>query len=254
MSKAKIELCKIKSQQMIAKDIYELTLISSYISRTAGPGEFVTLFSGKEVFFRRPFSLCAVHEDSFIVIYKKIGKGTAYLSGLKSGDTIEVNGPLGRGFPMCTGKDIYIVGGGIGIPPLYFIATELYRSNTVYSYLGFKSKDESYYTDRFSLISQDTHVASDDGSMGEKGFITDILAKQATFSDNAVIYACGPHGMLRSIRDLSQHFRVETYISAEEIMGCGIGICLGCAVPSGDSYLHVCTDGPVFNIKDIDIA
>ncbi len=223
----------IKSQREIAKGIYDLRL-STELAAEAKAGQFVCLYpKDKSTLLPRPISICEADGESGVLrlVYRVVGKGTAEFSCLTAGETVEVMGNLGNGFPLeeAVGKCVFIMGGGIGIPPLL----ELEQYGSVY-------------------------VATEDGSVGSRGNVMDAIRENGLCAD--VIYACGPMPMLRAIKKYAEEQGIPAYISLEEHMACGVGACLGCVVKTKkvDSHSHVnnariCTDGPVFEAGEVDI-
>jgi dihydroorotate dehydrogenase electron transfer subunit len=189
------------------------------------------------------------------MIYRAEGKGTTLLSKKVPGQLVDVLGPLGHGFPVeeaPVGGTALLVGGGIGVPPLYELSKQLTaRSVRPIHVLGFASEADVIYREAFAKLG-DTYVATVDGSCGEKGFVTDVIDKRGLAFD--VLYACGPTGMLKA---LDSKFRgVKGFLSLEERMGCGIGACYACVCkvqddPTGSDYRKVCSDGPVFPIGEV---
>ncbi|OLS42042.1 dihydroorotate dehydrogenase electron transfer subunit [Bacillus sp. MRMR6] len=248
----KKDLSRIVSQREIAEDIYELTVKSKLVDEMMTPGQFVHIrVSNAPVpLLRRPISISSIDkEDSqFTMIYRKEGQGTSLLSELKSGQEIDILGPLGNGFPvdeLQAGETALLVGGGIGVPPLYELSKQLMAKGVrVLHVLGFQSQSAAFYEEEFSHNGE-TYIATVDGSYGKKGFVTDIM-KDLQFD---CIYTCGPTPMLRAIE--KDYANQKMFLSLEERMGCGIGACFACVCktasdPNGVSYRKVCSDGPVF--------
>ncbi|MGE5615119.1 MAG: dihydroorotate dehydrogenase electron transfer subunit [Bacillota bacterium] len=257
---AKLLKEKIKKIERLAEDIYRITIESEYISSAAVPGQFVNIKCGEgnNAFLRRPLSICSANaaEGTYCVVFKKIGAGTALLSGKKEGDTLDVLGPLGNGFDLDIkyGK-IAVVGGGLGIFPLLYV---LEKSKAVIkrSYLGFRDSGLMVLEDEFRRNSLSLEITTDDGSYGIKGFITDLLKRDIEVEKFDIIYACGPVPMLKKVARQAGSAEMRCQVSLEQRMGCGFGACLGCAVKmrskdGGWEYKHVCRDGPVFNGSDV---
>jgi dihydroorotate dehydrogenase electron transfer subunit len=215
---------------------------------------------------RRPFSIHrlitsdAGTVEGIEILYKVVGTGTAHLSTLKEGDGLNLLGPLGRHFslPERSGH-IFIVCGGIGVAPMYFLTETLKKKGIDISrcvvFIGGRSKDDLLcMNDFFSIGVQTVTITTDDGTAGGKEMVTGPLERAILAQRPDMIYACGPLAMLRTTSRISRQYGVSCEISIETMMGCGIGACLGCAVESsGDSgtYFHACIDGPVFNALDI---
>jgi dihydroorotate dehydrogenase electron transfer subunit len=255
----KNELCTVVSQHEIADSIYELTLRGELVNEMDSPGQFVHMKvgGGSDPLLRRPISISSINkkEFQFTMIYRKQGRGTTALSKKKSGDTIDVLGPLGNGFPIHEaqkGDTALLVGGGIGVPPLYELSKQLLSQgvNTVHV-LGFQTKSQVFYEQAFSDLGP-TLIATADGSYGTKGFVTDVIKQREIQFD--VLYACGPTPMLKALE--TAYFDKKVYLSLEERMGCGIGACFACVChtgddPNGHSYKKVCSDGPVFKAGEV---
>lgn len=255
----KNELCTVVNQTEIAENIMELTLRGELVHEMNEPGQFVHIKVGEgfEPLLRRPISISRIDQNhsEFTMIYRKEGRGTQLLATKNSGDLVDVLGPLGNGFPVeeaVTGDTALLVGGGIGVPPLYELALRLVeRGVKVVTVLGFQSKSVVFYEEKFSELGS-TYIATVDGTYGTKGFVTDVIAQEGLEFD--ILYSCGPTPMLRNIEVSFPEKKV--FISLEERMGCGIGACFACvchttADPNGYTYKKVCTDGPVFKAGEV---
>jgi dihydroorotate dehydrogenase electron transfer subunit len=255
----KKEVCRVVSQQEIAESIYELTLQGDLTSEMGDPGQFVHLkvADGIDPLLRRPISISSIDKEKqqFTMIYRKEGRGTSLLSDKKSGEDVDVLGPLGNGFPVgkaIEGDTALLVGGGIGVPPLYELSRQLVEKGVnVVHILGFQTKDVVFYDKEFSELG-DTFVATVDGTYGYKGFVTDVISSYGIDFD--ILYSCGPTPMLKALEKSFPDKKV--YLSLEERMGCGIGACFACVCHTGDdpngySYKKVCTDGPVFAAGEV---
>lgn len=249
----------IVDQHILADDIYEITLKGFLVSEMREPGQFVhvKITEGPEAFLRRPISISAIDKskEQFTMIYRKDGVGTRILSEKSVHETVDVLGPLGNGFPVeqvQTGQTALLVGGGIGVPPLYELSKQLNeRGVHVIHVLGFQTRSAVFYEEKFEELGT-TYISTVDGSYGTKGFVTDVIEKFGIHSD--ALYACGPTPMLRALDEKYRGF--NAYLSLEERMGCGIGACFACvchlqADPHGHSYKKVCSDGPVFKAGEV---
>lgn len=223
------------------------------------PGQFVHIkvAEGIAPLLRRPISICNVDQEKneFTMLYRAEGQGTKTLATRKQGEMVDVLGPLGHGFPVEeaeTGQTALLVGGGIGVPPLYELSQRLVAKGVrVIHILGFQTKDVVFYEEKFAELG-DTYVATVDGTHGTKGFVTDVIDNYGIDFD--ILYSCGPLAMLRALE--GRYKEKKAYISLEERMGCGIGACFACVChlqedPSGHSYKKVCSDGPVFPIGEV---
>lgn len=245
---------KVMENKPIAKNIYQLTFYSPEIAQKATPGQFVHIktHDTTDPLLRRPFSISGVDkEGNCHIIYKVVGKGTGLLAQKTFGDNIDVLGPLGTGF--CTfPKSIAIIGGGVGIAPLLFLAqTTAKNPGTKKAFLGFTTKTEVFALEKLKSLGFEVFAFTDDGSFGQKGYPTDGLQDYIKSVD--ILYACGPKPLLKEVKTIAKHTQIPAYLSLEERMACGIGACLGCAVKTKDGYKKACHDGPVFKAEDIEI-
>ncbi|MBU0674820.1 MAG: dihydroorotate dehydrogenase electron transfer subunit [Proteobacteria bacterium] len=257
---------EILRKEQITGDIFRLTLNCPEIADQARPGQFIMLkASAKNTpFLRRPFS---VHQTSINgrvqVLFKVLGKGTEYLASCTSGTLLSVVGPLGRGFTLPQkGTSVCLIGGGMGIAPLFFLAKRLSRHHDHYTSIkvmlgAATAKELLTLKSDFEQLGMPVEMATDDGSAGHHGFVTDLV--QSTIGENPpwAFYTCGPHPMMKKIALLCREKDCFCEASLETMMACGIGACLGCVIPrplpteSGEQYFHVCKDGPVFDAGDI---
>lgn len=244
-----VYLCPVTVSQPLG-DYYKLTLRSPELCTLAQKGQFLHVLCGEKT-LRRPISIHDVTGDEITMIYEVKGQGTQWLSQRKPGDIVDVLGPLGHGFPQISGR-ILVVGGGIGVPPMYYAAKCADQAHAV---LGFRSKEKALLLDKFQEICPQVKLMSDDGSLGEKGFVAQGVAQMLEQHDYAAVFACGPKIMLKTTFDACQKKGVPCYVSMEERMGCGIGACLVCAVKlrrNGEEFMgHVCKDGPVFMGEEV---
>lgn len=223
-------------------------------------GQFIEIRVSNEIepLLRRPISIYNIEKDIVEFIFQVKGKGTEILSTKKVGETIDVLGPLGQGiFKYENKKNIAIIGGGIGIFPLYELAKEAKKTAKINMYLGFRSKDFVVLEEEYKKISDKFTLTTDDGTYKEKGFAINFLEKDLKEGNIDAIYACGPLPMLKAVQKLAKETGIPCQISLEERMGCGIGVCLGCAVKvnAGEDiiYTHVCKAGPVFDSNVVEI-
>lgn len=251
------ELCQIISQTEIADDIFEITVKASMVSQIKAPGQFVHIrvADALDPLLRRPISISSFNsvKGQMTMIYRRDGKGTTKLSEMKPGMELDILGPLGNGFPveeMEIGETALLVGGGIGVPPLYELSTQLIaRGIKVIHVHGFQTESAVFYEQEF-LKNGETYVATVDGTYGTKGFVTDVIENLGFDA----IYACGPTPMLKALELLYSDKKM--FLSLEERMGCGIGACFACVChkaddPTGFSYKKVCSDGPVFRAGEV---
>ncbi len=265
------ETARVVSQTRLTSDIFEL-MLETALAREVRPGQFVVLYCSDQArLLPRPISVCdsIPGENRLRLVYRVVGEGTGELARLQTGSYVRVLGNLGNGFDLLTasGKRVLIVGGGVGIPPLLFLTEVLRRQSGekapvhVTIALGYRNS-ETFLVDRFRE-SGEVLIASDDGSVGMKGTVMDVIRREKTAFD--VVYACGPMPMLRALAAYSEETRCEEknikcYVSLEERMACGVGACLGCVCKTvkKDKHSHVnntriCTDGPIFLAAEVDI-
>ena len=229
---------EIKSNEQIAKNVYRMQLGGD----TAGilPGQFVNIRVEGQ-FLRRPISVCNIEEGVLTIIYKVVGVGTEAMSHLPVGTQLDVLTVLGNGYDLTkAGDQPLLVGGGVGVPPMYMLARQLREAGkAVRVILGFNTQDEVFYEDEFRALGCDVTVTTVDGSHGVKGFVTNALdGKQSYY------YTCGPLPMIKA---LIQAAGTNGEVSMEERMGCGFGACMGCTIQTNQGPKRVCKEGPVFD-------
>ena len=249
---------KVISQEEISSGIFSL-LVENKGAAAASPGQFVGVYpNSKDTLLMRPISICETKDGATRLVYRVAGKGTKEFSQLKEGDSVKLLANLGNGFPVdeVKGKCIVLMGGGIGIPPMLGVAKAL-KGEDVHAYLGFRNND-TFLADEFMQYCK-LYLASEDGSVGVKGNVLDAL-RASTGIKPDVIMACGPMPMLRAIKKYAEENGITAYISLEERMACGVGACLGCVCKTvkKDNHSHVnntriCTEGPVFDAREVDI-
>ena len=255
---------KLIEKQQLKSDIFKFTIESKEISSSAKAGQFleIRVSDNTAPFLRRPISIFNIDKTNNAVtfIFQVKGKGTEILSQKNIGDEIDVLGPLGSGdFKLNDYSNISVIGGGIGIFPLYELAKNAKENANVNVYLGFRNKDFVICEDEFKSVSNNLIITTDDGSYGKNGFAINYLAEDIEKQLPDCIYACGPLPMLKAVQKLAIEKNIPCQLSLEERMGCGIGACLGCAVKTASSskeapqYMHVCKDGPVFDASTVEI-
>ena len=258
MARKKKVTAKVISQKQIGEQIFDL-LLETKLAKDARPGQFVAVYPRNEsTLLPRPISICEadMHGGTLRLVYRVAGKGTAEFSTCKAGDELDILGVLGNGFPVdrVKGKRVFLMGGGIGIPPLLGLAKAIEGKKQIL--LGYRNKDLFLEEDMEKY--GDVYVATEDGSVGTKGNVMDIIKAHSLQAD--VIMACGPMPMLRAIKTYAAEQKIEAYISLEERMACGVGACLGCVCKTTreDAHSHVhnariCTEGPVFEAGEVDL-
>lgn len=220
------------------------------------PGQFVHIKCGEQRLLRRPISVCTCASepsgpDWLSIVFEVRGAGTGWLAQCREGDTLDVLGMLGNGFQMEPKGRYLLVGGGIGVPPLFGCAQ--YADGNCDAVLGFRDSSHALLQAEFSHHCPTVAVATEDGSLGEKGFVTGPMEALLEKNRYDAVLCCGPKPMLKAAAGLAARFGVPCQVSLEERMACGVGACLGCAVAMTDgSMKHVCKDGPVFNAAEVD--
>lgn len=249
------ETAIVIKQELIADGIYSLWLKTDKIAKNAKPGQFISMYcSDGSRILPRPISICEIdrEDNSLRVVYRVVGKGTDEFSKLRSSRTIEIMGPLGNGFPLKT-KKAFLIGGGIGIPPMLQLAKELDCEKQIV--VGYR--DELFLNEELEQYGK-VYIASEDGKNGTKGNVLDAIKENGLNAD--IIYACGPTPMLKAIKQYATDNKIEAWISMEEKMACGIGACLACVCKSKEKDAHsnvnnkrICKDGPVFLAEEVEL-
>lgn len=262
MSEKFQETVTVVSQKQIGAGIYDLTIQTKEIAAAAKAGQFVSVYSNDaSKLLPRPISLCGIDRKAgtLRLVYRVTGEhtGTEEFSRLQAGDAVKIMGPLGNGFTVEKGKKAFLIGGGIGVPPMLQLAKEMkdagenfqivmgYRDAGMFLLDEFKEQGESF-------------VATEDGSVGTKGNVLDAIRENHLEAD--IIYACGPTPMLRALKAYAEEQNMTCYVSMEERMACGIGACLACVCNSTEKDAHsnvknkrICKEGPVFNAKEVEL-
>lgn len=235
-------LFEVLSNDKIAKDVFKMVLKGDTQYITA-PGQFVNIkLDGK--FLRRPISVCDCEDDKLTIIYKVVGDGTEQMSVVETGSTLDILTGLGNGYDITKSKNPLLIGGGVGVPPMYLLCKKLVENGqnpTVI--LGFNTEDEIFYEEEFRLLGADVRVTTVDGSYGTKGFVTDAFPDEYDY-----FYTCGPMPMFRAIEAKAV---TSGQYSFEERMGCGFGACMGCSCKTKYGSKRICKDGPVLVREEI---
>jgi dihydroorotate dehydrogenase electron transfer subunit len=243
----------------LSPDNYRITLIAPQIAAAGKPGQFVMVRAGygKDPLLRRPFSIHQVTSGGQLQLYfRVVGRGTKIIAQVKEGDRLNVFGPLGRGFRLVETAPAIIVGGGLGIAPLLFLTKENCRQKKNFDsdmiILGARTKAElSPLVMDFEQFGLPLLTATDDGSLGHHGVVSEVLAR-VEIAQDAVVYACGPEPMMAAVGRICKALGVRCQVSVESVMACGMGACLGCSRPAKNgTYTHVCLHGPVYNAEDL---
>lgn len=266
-----VEYCKVLENIKIAKDTYKMKIKGNFVKECRDPGQFINIRigNGKEFMLRRPISISEIDkaENLITIIFRINGEGTKILAEVKKGEDIDIIGPLGKGYDLFSlekGQTALLVGGGIGVPPLYELAKQFNKKGvkTVHI-LGFNTKEEVFYEEEFSKFGE-TFISTVDGSYGTKGFVTDVLKEKEINFDK--YYSCGPEPMLKAL--IKSNENKEGYISLENRMACGVGACYACVCKKTKKekksdfvkydekkveYTRVCYDGPVYKVGDVEL-
>lgn len=263
MSEKFQETATVLSQESLGAGIFDMTIQTKEIAAHAKAGQFVSVYSADaSKLLPRPISLCGIDEEAgtLRLVYRVTGEntGTEEFSRLQKGDTVKILGPLGNGFTVETGKKAFLIGGGIGVPPMLQLAKNMKKSGTAPFQIVMGYRDaNTFLMDEFKEQGQ-TFTATEDGSVGTKGNVLDAVRANALSAD--VIYACGPTPMLRALKAYAAEQGMDCYISMEERMACGIGACLACVCNSTHKDEHsnvnnkrICKEGPVFDAKEVEL-
>ncbi|MHB1015526.1 MAG: dihydroorotate dehydrogenase electron transfer subunit [Desulfurivibrionaceae bacterium] len=256
------EQAEIVRQEQLTPEIFRLTLKAQEIAGSARPGQFVMVRTTTcyDPLLRRPLSIHqTIGNEQVQLLYKVVGKGTRLLAAMDPGRQLNLTGPLGHGFDFSDRPAICLVGGGMGIAPLYFLAREILRTTKIPKcvvLLGGRTAAElgPLPRDFREIGATQTHIATDDGSLGHQGFVVELLQQHLDPGHPWTVYTCGPHPMMKGVVKECRNQGWECQVSLETMMACGISACLGCAVPRADlsgPYLHVCKDGPVFKAEEV---
>lgn len=234
----------VESNRRIARDIWEMVLCGDNSAITR-PGQFVNLLI-EGCYLRRPLSVCNVESDRLTLIYKVVGKGTEILSRTQSGTVINTLSGLGNGFDVTrAGERPLLVGGGVGVPPMYLLCRRLIENGAKpVVVLGFNTADDVFYRAEFEALGAEVHIATADGSVGTRGFVTDVVKNL----DYTYFYTCGPLPMFYA---LERKVKTAGEYSFEERMGCGFGACMGCSCKTKYGTKRICVNGPVLKREEI---
>lgn len=258
-------LANIISKEMLKEDIVKFGLKAPEMVENSKPGHFIEMKVSEttEPFLRRPISIHSLDKEKGIlyIIIQLRGNGTKMLAQKQVGDSIDIIGPIGEGvFKFETSKNIAVIGGGIGIFPLYELAKQSKASGiNVNTYLGFRNKDLVVLEKEFEEVSSNLCICTDDGSYKNEGYAITYLLEDLKNNKIDTIFACGPMVMLKKVKEIAKENNIDCQISLEEKMACGLGVCLGCAVKTQEStlenpeYVHVCKKGPVFDSEFVEI-
>ena len=235
---------EIVSNKPLTDSVFQMVLQGDTTAITA-PGQFVNLqLDG--LYLRRPISVCDLDGDKLTIVYKAVGKGTEQMSRMQTGEKVDILTGLGNGYDLSlSGDKPVLLGGGVGVPPMYLLAKELLKQGKKVSViLGFNTKSEIFYEQEFKNLGCDVTVTTVDGSYGTKGFVTTALEAM----DYTYFYTCGPEPMLKAVYKASN---TSGQMSFEKRMGCGFGACMGCSCKTLTGYKRICKEGPVMKKEEI---
>ncbi len=250
----------IVSNEKIAEQYKVMTFKWSSGKRNIAPGQFfnIKVRSGSTPLLRRPFGAYKIGKGTAAILYKVVGEATKIMAAMKTGDTIDCLGPLGNGFnvpSVRSGMETVLVGGGHGVAPLLALAAELKKTlkKAPEVFIGGRSREHIVADREFSKLGARVRILTDDGSRGKCGPVTKGLAEylKSLNGKKAVVYACGPRPMLECVAGICKKYGTECQVSMEEYLGCGIGVCVGCAIRTTIGRKLICKDGPVFDAEEI---
>ncbi len=247
---------KIASQQKLCPKFYRLCIDAPVICQTVKPGQFVHIKVNDQLFpfFRRPFSVYRA-QKYVEIFYEVVGPGTAVMARMKKGDPVDVIGPIGRPFSMPDKqiKKIVMVAGGIGVAPFLIFCDALRKKHSDLELIllyGGRSQGHVYDMKEFKRHGCQVHVATNDGSVGKKGFVSGFFPQIKIDRKNTFIYTCGPNPMMAAVQTWAREYGVAGEAACEEVMACALGACLGCSIKTRSGYKTVCYDGPVFDLQE----
>jgi dihydroorotate dehydrogenase electron transfer subunit len=254
--------CPVTQARELCAGVFSLWLEAPDIAQRVRPGQFlnVKVSSGPDPVLRRPISICDVERNRVRLVFRAVGRGTVLLGRARAGDELDVLGPLGRPAPELHHKDILLCGGGIGTAPLLFLASRLKRANRLQVLLGARTKAELLLVKEFRALGAQVAIATDDGSAGFHGMVTELAETQCKVQNGggrsavsrqpSVVFACGPRPMLADLVKRLDPIPVWGFV--EERMGCGTGICYCCALPKkGGGHVRFCEEGPVVRLNEV---
>ena len=249
----KLVNARIMSNSEILPNIYLMRVKALEIAASASPGQYVMVRCGEGhgMPLRRPLGIHRIFEDSIALLFTVIGRGTEWLSQRKEGDAVDIFGPLGKGFEVHpSARSLLLIAGGVGVAPLVALAEKAIADGLSVRLLIGEKSSAKIYPERLLPSGIKPVITTEDGSLGQKGMITDILPRFIPEADQ--IFACGPLPMYRAIAKMSSKFKGKpVYVLLETVMGCGVGACLSCSIETKHGRRLVCKDGPVFDLNDI---
>lgn len=249
------ENCRVKAHEPCGPGYRRLVLEAPQIAAQAQPGQFVHIRvpTLEATALRRPFSIFDANEGILTIVYKTVGRGTAALNKVVVGESVQVMGPLGHGFPTKSEGSAYLVGGGFGVAPLYFLARRLKASGVgrILLFVGARTKDDLIMLEDFEKLGVEMRLATNDGSAGVKGLVTEPLDKELALGEKCELFACGPDPMLKAVAERALASKHPGWISMDRHMICGVGACYACIQRTVRGNSRCCIEGPVFAAKDL---
>ncbi len=246
-------ICELVKKTKLKENIYDYVIDCQEMAEQTKPGQFLHILCGGDAYLRRPISICDVTENRYLrFIFEVRGEGTKNLAERRVGDRLDILGPLGNGFTVYPEDEdaVLLIGGGIGVFPLLNLAKKLGGKAT--TILGFRNKDAVMMDEEFAAVSRDLFLATDDGSCGFHGLVTDVLKNIIRSNKVSRIYTCGPTVMMKAVSEIAKEQEIPVQVSLEERMGCGVGACVTCTCTVGGSRKRVCKDGPVFDGAEVE--
>lgn len=246
-------LCQVIQNTELQAGYFRLFIEKPFESFRPGQFCMLRLPNTRETLLRRPFSLCREGDDHFEIVYKVVGPVTRAMAGLGAGQELCVLGPLGQGVEWSGFERVIGIAGGYGIAPMLGLAHQLAPTAIEYQvYYGARSKTDLLLVEDFNKADIPLHITTEDGTAGSQGQITDLLVSEDHSDKKTLWFVCGPHGLLRAVAELADSKAVKCRVSMEEYMGCGIGVCLGCVVPTPEGeYRRSCVEGPVMDSQRV---
>jgi len=254
---------KIVRKQEVADELFEFEVACPQIASTAMPGQFIQVRAAdvNSPLLRRPFSIAGVEDENLVLLIKRVGQGTALICEKKTGEELDLIGPLGQGFPtMVENKNYLLVAGGYGIAPFRFFTTRHSSAGGRILYGARTKREINFFDEHLSMMGcsgWEVVYCTEDGTLGRKCLVTGLLEEELEIeSGYEAVYACGPLAMLKEVVRIADKHKLPCWVSMETHMGCGFGVCRGCAIPvktgAKSAYKHACLDGPVFRADEID--
>ncbi|MDR1775598.1 MAG: dihydroorotate dehydrogenase electron transfer subunit [Actinomycetes bacterium] len=246
----------IRAHVPIGAGAYALTLSAPALAARVQPGQFVEVgLNQPDLVLRRPFSVFDTDGETLTILYQALGRGTTRLTAFRPGTVLRVAGPLGRGWPASDpGARVLLVGGGIGAAPLHMLAVRLsgVDGTQVTLIQAARTAEALAGCDRLADAVDTVHYATDDGTRGHQGLVTEPVAAALEAGEYDVAYVCGPEPMMQAVSALTVAAGIQTWVSMERLMACGVGACLSCVLPTRSGQVRVCVDGPVFDAQEVD--